>query len=298
MPIDSCELQSPQEELTDPLSCLLCNRNGVEPWFIKRTGDRDYPIVRCGSCQSAYVWPRLNESAVRELYADTAYNPTHHNPGLCWPSAEADAKRLFESFGRYVSGQVFLDVGAGAGIASAEAIRRGFTVRACEPSPQCRKEFAERNGFEPEPDFFDSAFVERHHHKIDVVLLSHVLEHLPDPDRLMNNVAQVLRPGGTIIIAVPLFGSVLTSVMGKRDFFITPPEHLTCFSRAGMERLLERHAFLVESMYTSSKVNMLRYRRLLGPACYAINLAAYGVLKLSELVNRSIVLNVCARHAG
>jgi len=275
--------------------CLLCDRNTVRFWFLRRTEGHDYSIVRCGSCRSAYVWPRPQESTVRELYANTAYNPTHHTQGLYWPSAESDAKRLFRSFGQFMRGQVLLDVGAGAGIASAEAICRGFIVRACEPSPQCRREFAERNGFEPESNFFDSDFSERNRHEVDVILLSHVLEHLPDPDQLMSDAGKVLHPGGTMIVSVPLFGSVLTAVMGKRDFFITPPEHLTYFSHAGLGRLLERHGYVVESMYTSSKVNMLRYRNLLGPACYPVNLAAYCALRLSELAQRSVVLNVCAR---
>ena len=127
-------------------------------------------------------------------------------------------------------------------------------------------------------------------------MLSHVLEHLPHPEMVLNNVGVVLRPGGVVIIAVPLFGSVLTAVMGKRDFFITPPEHLTYFSQAGLGNLLERNGYRIESIYTSSKVNMLRYRSKLGPACYAVNMTAYGVLKLSELVNRGVVLNVCARR--
>jgi hypothetical protein len=84
--------------------------------------------------------------------------------------------------------------------------------------------------------------------------------------------------------------------VGKRDFFITPPEHLTYFSHADLAELLHRNVYHIDSIYTSSKVNMHRYRNGLGPAPYAVNMAAYGVLKLSELVNRSIVLNVCARH--
>jgi 2-polyprenyl-3-methyl-5-hydroxy-6-metoxy-1,4-benzoquinol methylase len=281
-------------ELMDLPCCLLCNSDTIRLWFVRRATDRDYTIVRCDSCRSAYVWPRPRDSTVRELYADTGYNPTHNNRGLYWPSAQRDAERLFKSFGQFISGQVFLDIGAGAGITSAEATRRGFTVRACEPSPQCRKEFADRNGFEPESDFFDSKFAERNRNQVDVVLLSHVLEHVPGPDQLMEDAAKVLRPEGKMIIAVPLFGSVLTAVMGKRDFFITPPEHLTYFSYAGLGRLLARHGFAVESMYTSSKVNMLRYRSLLGPIGYVVNMAAYSVLKFSELLDRSVVLNVCA----
>ena len=282
----------------DLASCILCNRNTIRDWFVRKAGASDYQIVRCEFCKSAYVWPRPKGNKVKELYADRTYNPNHNDRGLYWPSGSSDAARLFKSFGPFIKGRSLLDIGAGAGVASEDAIRRGFDVRACEPSPQCRKEFLDRNGFEPEPNFFDTEYAEVNRHKVDVAMLSHVLEHLPDPEMVLNNVGVVLRPGGIVIIAVPLFGSVLTAVMGKSDFFITPPEHLTYFSQAGLGSLLERNGYRIESIYTSSKVNMQRYRSRLGPVCYAVNMAAYSVLRLSELVNRSIVLNVCARRVN
>jgi SAM-dependent methyltransferase len=277
--------------------CILCQCNAIHEWFVRKSGAASYPIVKCEVCKSAYVWPRPEAKTVEELYADGDYNPDHKHQGLYWPSGKADAARLFKAFGSLIKGSGLLDIGAGAGLASEEAIRLGFMVRACEPSPQCRKEFLERNGFDPEPYFFNEEYANKNCHTVDAVLLSHVLEHLPDPEQIMHNVSLVLRPKGVAIIAVPLFGSVVTAVMGKKDFFITPPEHLTYFSQAGLSELLKRNGYLVEAIFTSSKVNMHRYRNRLGLSCYALNLAALGVLKVSELVDRSIVLNICARRA-
>ena len=276
--------------------CILCRRNAVHAWFVRKSGAASYPIVNCRACKSAYVWPRPEAQTVEELYADGDYNPDHKHQGLYWPSGKADAARLFKVFGSFIKGRVLLDIGAGAGVASEEAIRRGFIVRACEPSPQCRKEFLERNGFEPEPYFFNNEFADKNRNTADAVLLSHVLEHLPDPEQILHNMSLVLRPKGIAIIAVPLFGSVVTAVMGKKDFFITPPEHLTYFSHAGLGELLARNGYRVEAKFTSSKVNMHRYRNRLGVSCYALNLVALGVLRISELFDRSIVLNVCARR--
>lgn len=276
--------------------CILCNQKAVKHWFVRETETGNYSIVRCGSCGSAYTWPRPTESELQEIYFDGKTSPIHNDPGLYWPSAQTDAVRLFKSFGLHSEGRTLLDIGAGDGFAAEEAIRRGLTVLACEPSPQHRKEFLSRNGFEPDSNFFDNEYAMRHRSQIDVVLVSHVLEHLSNLEQFLNDVSLVLRPGGGIIIAVPLFGSIVTALLGKRDFFITPPVHLTYFSHAGLRSLLKKHGYVVESMYTSSKVNMHRYRGRLGAASYVINLAAYGVLRLSELVNRSVVLNIYAKR--
>jgi SAM-dependent methyltransferase len=276
--------------------CQLCDEDTIRPWFVRTVSTQEYPIVRCSYCKSAYVWPRPQAGAVQDIYSDSGYNPAHSTEGMYKPTAQQDVAQLFASFGHFIAGKALIDIGAGTGIASEEAIRRGFAVRACEPSPQCRKEYLNRNGFEPEAAFFDAAYCKENPAAFDAVLLSHVLEHIADPEQALNNARKVLRSGGVAIIAVPLFGSILTSVMGRRDFFLTPPEHLTYFSCAGLAKLLERTGYQIEASYTSSKVNMLRYRSRFGAGSYAINMAVYGLLRVSELFKRSIVLNVCARR--
>ncbi len=130
----------------------------------------------------------------------------------------------------------------------------------------------------------------------DVALLSHVLEHISDPNLFVQNIRTILKPGGSLIVAVPLFGSILTRFMGKKDFFITPPTHLNYFSLAGLTGLLKRHGFQVVASYTSPKVNMERYKSSLGPVRHAVNIGGYLVLKGSEICHRSVVLNVCAKR--
>jgi SAM-dependent methyltransferase len=279
------------------MTCFLCKSGEAQPWFVKENRGVAYPIVRCTECRSAYVWPRPDPEILNAIYSTEDYaDPELAKDGTYWPTGEQDAKRLFNRFGFLFRGKTFLDIGAGEGIASAEALRRGFSVLACEPSPQSRKAFAQRNGFEPDPCFFDSAYAETRRGLADVALLSHVLEHLREPDGILSDIRSVLRPGGSLVIAVPLFGSVITTVLGKGDFFISPPEHLSFYSLKGLTAILARNGFLVDASYSSSKVNLLRYRRALGPVCYAVNAAGYVALRFSELAKRSVVINVCARN--
>ena len=107
----------------------------------------------------------------------------------------------------------------------------------------------------------------------DAALLSHVLEHILDLDKFVKDMRIVLKPGSSLIIAVPHFGSILTTLMGRRDFFLTPPEHLNYFSLPGITALLKRNGFSVKACFTSSKVNLERYTNRLGPASYAVNAA-------------------------
>ena len=281
----------------DQSNCLLCGiANAVSPWFIKDNGGAMYPIVRCTICKSAFVWPRPDSRIISALYSTPVTRANGKTNGIYLPSAEADAKRLFQRLGSSIARGLLLDIGAGEGFASAEAVRRGFKVRACEPSRDAAQRFAQRMGFDPDPTFFDFDYAQRNSANFDVAILSHVLEHIPDPDLFVQNIRTVLKPGGSLIVAVPLFGSILTPLMGKKDFFVTPPTHLNYFSLAGLTGLLNRHGFQVAASYTSPKVNMERYKSSLGPMRYAVNIGGYLVLKGSEIFHRSVVLNVCAKR--
>lgn len=277
-------------------SCMICkSENSVDSWFEKESRGSIYPIVRCSACKSAYVWPRPNLRDIQAIYSSLVEVSGANESGVYWPTAEQDARRIFRKFGtRILIAGSILDIGSGEGIASAEAVRRGFKVRACEPSPHACRAFAKRMGFEPDPTFFSEEYAEQNRSLFDAALVSHVLEHILDIEKFVQDIGIVLKPGGSLIIAVPHFGSILTALMGKKDFFITPPIHLNYFSLPGIAALLKRNGFSVDASYTSSKVNVERYRKFLGPGRYAVNMAEYLAMRLSEAFKRSIVLNVCA----
>jgi SAM-dependent methyltransferase len=277
-------------------SCLICRSdNSVDSWFEKESRGSKYAIVRCSACKSAYTWPRPTPEEIDAIYSSLVDISGANESGVYWPNAEQDARRIFRNFGpRIQAGGKILDIGSGEGIASVEAVRRGFRVGACEPSPHACREFAKKLGFEPDPTFFSEEYAEKNRGLYDGALLSHVLEHILDLDKFVQDMRIVLKPGGSLIIAVPHFGSILTTLMGEKDFFITPPIHLNYFSLPGLTALLRRNGFSVEASYTSSKVNVERYKDRLGPGRYVINTAGYMVMRASEAFGRSIVLNVCA----
>ncbi len=90
----------------------------------------------------------------------------------------------------------------------------------------------------------------------DVIVLSALLEHLPEPDRALRALAPLLRPGGAFVIYVPADGPILlakrllkTTRLGGlvRGLSLEPaPGHLQRFTRASLARLLAPHGRLVE----------------------------------------------------
>jgi SAM-dependent methyltransferase len=74
----------------------------------------------------------------------------------------------------------------------------------------------------------------------DVVVLWHVLEHLSDPGATLVQVGRLLRPGGTLLVGVPNFGSAEAQLCRDKWFHLDVPRHLAHFTWDSLERALDQ----------------------------------------------------------
>ena len=74
--------------------------------------------------------------------------------------------------------------------------------------------------------------------RFDVVSMSHVLEHVADPLRVIESAKQLLDKGGEIVLSVPY--SPTSREYLKPDIMNLPPHHLTRWKMGSLRRLAER----------------------------------------------------------
>jgi len=87
----------------------------------------------------------------------------------------------------------------------------------------------------------------------DAVICSHVLEHVPDPARLLAEARRVLRRGGVLIVGVPIVPDAIAKLMKrfpvvekvKLHLFGHNRNHLSVFSFQELEALLSSEGFQV-----------------------------------------------------
>jgi SAM-dependent methyltransferase len=86
---------------------------------------------------------------------------------------------------------------------------------------------------------------------MDVVRAKEIIEHLPDPRRMLRDIMSVLRPGGLLIAHVPSQFSALYPAGNFWDDYT----HVRPLSRLGLRRLLEDTGFEVEVIggYTAGR---------------------------------------------
>ena len=143
----------------------------------------------------------------------------------------------------------------------------------------------------------DHEFVDCRADRYAVVLLSHVLEHMRDVNSVVPGLRRMLTARGICVIAVPHFGSLISKVQGRNDMFITPPEHLSYFSRAGLTRLFIRHGFECCRIETISRFDGSRLKRKLrvpGLGVLASG-ALWAVLSAMDKTDRGTMLNAYFR---
>ena len=124
-----------------------------------------------------------------------------------------------------------LDVGAGTGDFLLAAKKKGWKVAGVEPNIVASKLASEKGiPLKNSLDDFEK-------NQFDVVTLWHVLEHIQDLDTTVLFLSNLVKPNGTLIIAVPNFKSYDAKHYGKYWAAYDVPRHLWHFSKKSIESL-------------------------------------------------------------
>ncbi|UOK43125.1 MULTISPECIES: class I SAM-dependent methyltransferase [Flavobacterium] len=127
-----------------------------------------------------------------------------------------------------------LDIGAGTGDFLHEAIKQNWNCTGIEPSEKA-KAIAISKGVS-----FAVDLASLENESFDVITMWHVLEHVPDLQKQIAELKRLLKPTGTIIIAVPNYKSYDAQYYGKFWAAYDVPRHLWHFSKTSIEKLFAK----------------------------------------------------------
>lgn len=135
-----------------------------------------------------------------------------------------------------------LDIGAGTGDFLSVAKNDGWETIGVEPSDRA-KSIAINKGIS-----FVENTSELENHSFDVISMWHVLEHVPDLDKQIKELKRLLKPTGTLIIAVPNFKSFDANRYGKFWAAYDVPIHFWHFSKTSIKLLFEKEEIKLEKV--------------------------------------------------
>ncbi len=131
-----------------------------------------------------------------------------------------------------------LDIGAGTGDFLKTCFEDGWNVYGVEPS---EKAIEIAKGKIDKGQFFNSVEELKKEEGVflgfDVITMWHVLEHVPNLDETIFNLKKLLKPGGTLVVAVPNFKSYDATYYKSFWAAYDVPRHLWHFSQTAIRRL-------------------------------------------------------------
>jgi 2-polyprenyl-3-methyl-5-hydroxy-6-metoxy-1,4-benzoquinol methylase len=131
-----------------------------------------------------------------------------------------------------------LDIGAGTADFLLAATEKGWHTAGVEPNETARAK-ALTKGVKLKSELAE--ITECFH----VITLWHVLEHLPDLERSIDQILSCLLPGGTLVLAVPNYCSWDARHYGKYWAAYDVPRHLWHFSQQAVQSIFEERGFKV-----------------------------------------------------
>ena len=177
--------------------CLFCGGNG--PWStaiqpikpeeaeIYERDETRYSICRCGG---HFQDPMPTDAALEEFYK-SAYRSAHPDISL----GNKRAKRIMPHLPKKFGG--LLDVGCAHGALMQLAQVSGWQVAGVEPNENSRRQAKQFGDIYQSLDEVDRTF--------DLVSAIHVLEHVSDPIAFLGQLAELVSPGGEMLVVIPCY---------------------------------------------------------------------------------------------
>ncbi len=245
---------------------------------------KGFEVIDCAPCGFKHIIPLPSPEEVAEIYRRDYYaqeKPLYiqrQEEDLAWWNLVFDQR--YDLFERFLPGRKrrVLDVGAGPGFFLAQGLRRGWQTKGVEPAAQAAAH-CRHLGLEIEEGFLSDEMIGRLG-AFDVVHLSEVLEHVPDPRALLSLAREALEPGGLVCAVTPNdynpFQDALRRIRGFEPWWVAPPHHINYFNFKSLQGLIIASKFEVIHVQATFPVDMFLlmgedyvHDKALGRGCHA-----------------------------
>jgi len=237
------------KEEVKPVPCALCGGERFAPSL----SCEGFSYVKCSECGLVQMNPQPVAESVKSRYGDNylAYEIENEESFLILQKLGlADAgffeieRKLME---RNPKGKPkVLDVGCATGALLGFLEGKNWQVTGVEISPSAeyareKRRLDVRSVTVEDCGFPDASF--------DVVLASHLIEHLNRPREFIREIGRILSPGGYFLLTTPNIDGFQSRLFGSR-WRAAIFDHLYLFSVRTLKAMLKAEGFVTNGVYT------------------------------------------------
>ncbi len=210
-------------------SCPACDAIEKEQCFVVD----GYDIKRCLVCGTMYVETLPTPEALAAIYTSDSYYELP--PDSIRRIVAENERRMVLIRGFKPTGR-FLDIGCAHGLLLDRAKLAGYATFGVEPTSK-NAEVAAAKGHNVFNGWLNDFVAKVGEQRFDVITCLDVIEHIDNPKSFMTLASSLLAEDGLMVISTPNYSGVIAKLLGARDPYMTPPEHITFFTTNGMCRL-------------------------------------------------------------
>jgi SAM-dependent methyltransferase len=231
-----------------PVTCNLCGADDATVKFPAGVAQVNQ-IVVCNRCSLMYASPRATEPDHVQI---EQYDPDYVSPvplsGDPRHSKEVLQVRDYASTRRFLAARYpkrgrLLEVGSSFGYLLASFREDGWQVLGVEPNAGLNRHAQRELKLDVVSAILPEANIESS--SMDVVLMMHVIEHVPDPAATLEEIFRILRPGGTLVMETPIYDSLMFKLLGRRERSVSCEGHIYFFTSRTLAQISAKAGFEV-----------------------------------------------------
>ncbi len=275
----------------ESVSCGVCGSHTATHACV-RDG---FTIVRCTECGLYYVTPRLKPKVLEAMYNSDEISPHSYYAETKDADRQTFRKRLAiieQVLGR--KGKI-LDIGCNIGTLLFLAKERGWLCEGMDINARVRRSFHNSGIHITIGNVLAASYPKE---SFDVIVMNDLIEHVPQPKKLLMKVRSWLKDDGVLFLVTPDGGSAMFSFLGRRWFHLKPNEHLHYFTRSSLERLFHDTGYRIVYLrhlgrHRSLKTLAIKSASLFGPLSQIMT----SVIRFLRLQSVSVPFNLLDEYA-
>jgi 2-polyprenyl-3-methyl-5-hydroxy-6-metoxy-1,4-benzoquinol methylase len=138
-----------------------------------------------------------------------------------------------------------LEIGSSVGFLLEEAIKYGYQVEGIELNKKA-VEYCSNKGITIHNCYLKECLFKEG--KYDIVVMSHVLEHITDLNDFLKEINRILSPGGFIVLSQPTYVGLIAKLSGIKWYGWVPKDHVWHFTPENISSVLKQNGFMVKAI--------------------------------------------------